>query len=68
MHRAPPARLFSYSLTHKHPCFNVIPPSCDPEPGLINMIGRKAVGLFSVHSLIPAESQTAAIKSISVCH
>lgn len=52
----------------KHACFNIILPSCDPEPVLINMIVRKAVGLLSVHSLIPAESQRAAIKSISVCH
>lgn len=58
----------SYRVPCKHACFNITLPSCDPEPVLINMMVRKAVGLLAVHSLIPAESQRAAIKTVSVCH
>lgn len=53
---------FSYRVTCEHTCFNIILPSCDPEPVLINVIVRKAVGLLSVHSLLPAESQRAALR------
>lgn len=56
----------SYRVPCKHACFNIMLPSCDPEPVLINMIVRKAVGLLSVHSLMLAESRRAAVKTVSV--